>query len=82
VIAVEGDVPPELEPGALQRLTGALIVRGTSDALYPAEKFAEDERRLRECSVNVRAVEVDGGHEWSSRVTEVAAEFLRERYPR
>ena len=82
VIAVGGDVPPELEPGALKRLTGALIVRGTSDALYPTEKFAEDERLLRECSVNLRAVEIDGGHEWSTRVTEVVAEFLRERYPR
>jgi predicted esterase len=82
VIAVGGDVPPELEPGALRRLTAALIVRGMSDALYPAEKFVEDERRLRDCSVNVRAVEIDGGHEWSSGVTEAAAEFLRERYPR
>ena len=82
VIAVGGDVPPELEPAVLKRLTGALIVRGMSDALYAREKFADDERRLRECSVSVRAVEINGGHEWSGEVTEAAAEFLRERYPR
>jgi len=82
VIAVGGDVPPELEPVALQRLAAALIVRGVADALYPAEKFAEDERRLRECSVSVRALPIDGGHEWSSAVTEAAAEFLGELYPR
>lgn len=82
VIAVGGDVPPELEPGLLKRLTAVLIVRGVSDALYPAEKFAEDQRRLRESSVSVRAVEMDGGHEWSGAVSEAAAEFLRGRYPR
>jgi predicted esterase len=81
VIAAGGDIPPELEPGALKRLTAALIMRGVSDALYPAEKFAEDERRLRDCSVSVRAVQTDGGHEWSNGVSEAAAEFLRERYP-
>ncbi len=81
VIAVGGDIPPELEPVALKRLTAALIVRGVSDALYPTEKFAQDQRRLRECSVNVRAVQIDGGHEWSGGVSEAAAEFLRERYP-
>jgi predicted esterase len=82
VIAVGGDIPPELGPGALKRLTAALIVRGMSDALYPSEKFADDERRLRECSVSVRAVEINGGHEWSGEVTEAVAHFLRERYPR
>jgi predicted esterase len=82
VIAVGGDVPPELETGVLKRLTAALIVRGMSDALYPAEKFAEDQRRLRESSVSVHAVEIDGGHEWSGAVTEAAAEFLGERYSR
>ncbi len=81
VIAVGGDIPPELGPGALQRLTAALIVRGVSDALYAPEKFAEDQRRLRECSVSVRAVEIDGGHEWSNGVAEAAAEFLKARYP-
>ncbi len=82
VIAVGGDVPPELEPDAVMRLAAVLIVRGVSDALYPAEKFAEDQRRLRECSVSVRTVEIDAGHEWSGGVNEAAAEFLLERYPR
>ncbi len=77
VIAVGGDVPPELAGDALKRLSGALIVHGASDEWYRKEQFAADEKRLRECSVNVRAVEFNGGHEWSSEVAAAAGDFLR-----
>jgi len=79
VIAVGGDVPPELPAEALKRLSGALIVHGASDEWYRREQFAADEKRLGESFVSVRAVEFNGGHEWSSAVAAVAAEFLRER---
>lgn len=81
VVAVGGDVPPELMPGALQRLPAVLIARGTSDEWYTKDKFADDERRLRDCSVSVRALEFNGGHEWSSEVVAAASDFLRECYP-
>jgi predicted esterase len=77
VIAVGGDVPPELAPDALRRLSGVLIVRGATDEWYGKEQFAADERRLRESSVNVRAVEFNGGHEWSGEVAAAAGDFLR-----
>jgi predicted esterase len=78
VVAVGGDIPPELTSGALKRVSAALIARGTSDEWYTKDKFAGDERRLRECSVSVRAVEFKGGHEWSSEVVAAASEFLAE----
>ena len=78
VIAVGGDVPPELTPGALERLPAVLIARGTSDAWYTKDKFAADERRLRDSSASVRALEFNGGHEWSGEVIEAASHFLRE----
>ncbi len=81
VIAVGGDVPPELASEALKRLSGALIVRGSSDEWYKKEQFAADEQRLTECSVNVRAVEFNGGHEWSPEVTAAAGGFLATSYP-
>jgi predicted esterase len=81
VIAAGGDVPPELTPGALGRLPAVLIARGTSDDWYTKEKFAADERRLRDCSAAVRAIEFNGGHEWSSEVIAAASDFLRERHP-
>lgn len=81
VVAVGNDIPPELAPSALEGVSAALIARGTSDAWYTKEKLAADEQRLRDCSVNVRALEYNGGHEWSSEVTAAAADFLRERHP-
>jgi predicted esterase len=78
VVAVGGDIPPELTPGALQRLPATLIARGTSDEWYTKDKFADDERRLRECSVRVRALEFNAAHEWSSEVVAAASDFLRE----
>jgi predicted esterase len=81
VIAAGGDIPPELTPSALTRVSAALIARGTSDDWYTKEQFADDERRLRQCSVSVRALEFNAGHEWSSEVVAAASHFLRERHP-
>jgi predicted esterase len=80
VIAMGGDIPPELTPQELRRLPAVLILRGRSDEWYIKEKLATDERRLRETSVSVRALEFDAGHEWSSGMVEAASVFLRERY--
>jgi predicted esterase len=76
VIAVGGDVPPEFSGAALSGISAALIARGTSDNLYPLQKFTEDQYRLREASVNVHALEFDGAHEWSSEVIAAASAFL------
>jgi predicted esterase len=81
VIAAGGDVPPEITPIALRWVSAALIARGTSDTWYTAEQFAKDEQRLRQCSVSVRALDLNAGHEWSSDLNEAAAQFLRERHP-
>jgi predicted esterase len=62
----------------LKRVSAALIARGTSDEWYIKDKFAEDERRLRDSLVSVRALEFNGGHEWSSEVVAAASEFLRD----
>jgi predicted esterase len=79
VIAAGGDVPPEIAPDALRRVRAAVLCRGIRDDFYTADKFADDARRLRDAETAVRAVEFDGGHEWSADVTLVAAEFLQER---
>jgi len=79
VIAVGGDVPPEIDPAALARVRTALICRGASDPLYAAEVFVNDVRRLREARIDVRPLEFPGGHEWSDEVLGAAALLLRER---
>ncbi len=79
VIAVGGDVPPEISPPVLMRVTSMLLCRGTRDEWYTAGKFGEDAQRIREAGVDLRTMEFDGGHEWSQEVIDAASSFLRER---
>jgi predicted esterase len=79
VIAVGGDVPPELDADALPRVRQALVCHGTRDQWYTAEKFGRDVQRLREAGVTVRPLAFDGGHEWSDEVVQAASAFLQER---
>jgi predicted esterase len=78
VIAVGGDVPPELSSQALSHVSAAIVARGSSDNLYTKEQFAHDAQRLRDASVIVRSIEFPAGHEWSGEITAAAADFLRE----
>jgi predicted esterase len=80
VIAVGGDVPPELHGAALTRIRSALVCHGAHDQWYTGETFTKDVARLRGAGVNVRAVDFAGGHEWSDEVVRAAGEFLREHH--
>jgi predicted esterase len=81
VIAVGGDVPPELEATALGRVKSALVCHGARDEWYTAEIFARDVGRLREADVRVTSLDFQGGHEWSADVATAASAFLREHHP-
>jgi predicted esterase len=80
VIAVGGDVPPELDAAALARIPAALVCRGASDEFYGPSTFESDVRRLREAGCTVRPLTFDGGHAWSDEVAGAAAGFLLERF--
>jgi predicted esterase len=82
VIAVGGDIPPEITPGQLARLPAVLIARGVNDELYGEEQFTQDEKRLLACSVRVRALRLSAGHEWPGELTEPESQFLNELHPR
>jgi predicted esterase len=79
VIALGGDVPPELEPAGLARISAALVGRGTRDQWYGAEAYESDVRRLRAAGADVDAVAVEAGHKWTDAFSRVAADFLRRR---
>lgn len=81
VIAAGGDVPPDLDRAALNRVPAVLLCRGTEDEWYSRATFASDVERLRGAGVDVRALEFTGGHEWSEEVAQAASLFLRERHP-
>jgi predicted esterase len=81
VIAVGGDVPPEIESSALTRVRRALVCRGARDEWYTAETFGRDVERLRDVRVHVESLNFPGGHEWSAEVVEAASAFLRKEWP-
>jgi predicted esterase len=76
IIALGGDVPPELEKQSLARIPQALVGRGERDDWYTPQKFADDETRLRAAGTNVVMTMFDGGHEWTADFNRVAAAFL------
>ena len=81
VVAVGGDVPPELDASLLARVPAALVCRGARDEWYTSATFESDVRRLREAGTDVQPLAFDGGHEWSDAVVREAALFLRGRQP-
>jgi len=80
VIAVGGDVPPELDAAALARVPAALVCRGARDEFYAPATFDNDVRRLREAGAEVRPLLFEGAHEWSEDVARAASVFLHERF--
>ena len=78
IIAVGGDVPPEIGADALARVRSALVCHGERDEWYTTDKFQHDVTRIRQSGAAVRPVTFEGGHEWSETVLEKAAAFLRD----
>jgi len=78
VIAVGGDIPPEIAPSALERVSAALLIRGATDNWYSEKQFAEDEQRLRHSAVAVRAVTLNAGHNWAGDLNLPASQLLQE----
>ncbi|MGE0816021.1 MAG: alpha/beta hydrolase [Vicinamibacterales bacterium] len=79
VIALGGDVPPDVAPSA-SRLPPVLVGRGTRDSWYPADRLAADLACLREAGTDVTACEFDGGHDWDDRFVAAAAAWLAGRH--
>ena len=76
VIAVGGDIPPELLADAASVFPPALMLRGRSDEWYTAAKLEADVAALEVRGVSVEATTYDGGHEWTDAVSLVSAAFI------
>lgn len=77
VIALAGDIPPELDRAHLSRIPSVLLGSGLKDEWYTEEKLARDEERLRSAGVRTEIVRFPGGHEWTPEFSMAAARFLR-----
>lgn len=79
VVALGGDLPPELTPEQLRTLPPVMIGRGASDEWFARSVFEENVRRLESAGCEVRGVEYEGGHEWAEAFVSVAREWLSSR---
>jgi predicted esterase len=77
IIAVGGDVPPELLADTSVRFPRVLLIRGTQDEYYAQKMFDGDIASLRARGADVTTAMVEGAHDWTDAVSQAAAAFLR-----
>ena len=75
IVAVGGDVPPEL---VAERAVfpPVLLARGTGDEWYTARKLDDDIATLTGRGASVEPLVYAGGHEWNGEVSAAAAAFI------
>ena len=76
VIAVGGDIAPELLADSASRFPRVLLMRGAADDWHTAAKLAADIAALRARGDDPQAFTHDGGHEWTAEVSAAAGRFL------
>lgn len=78
VIALGGDVPPELAalPPETWRDLQVLIGRGTHDEWYSHRKMDADVALLQDRPVHLRRLVFEGGHEWTDAFNKEAGRLL------
>ncbi|HEV7500620.1 MAG TPA: dienelactone hydrolase family protein [Vicinamibacteria bacterium] len=76
LLAIGGDMPPEIASDESVRWPAVLLTRGETDGFFTAEKMDHDADCLRRRGADVRTVVFDGGHEWAEPVFAAAGEIL------
>ena len=79
VIAVGGDVPPELLSDPSTVFPPVLLLRGSRDVeWYTQAKYNADVAALTAHRAKLETVVYDGAHEWNAAVATAIAAFIRE----
>lgn len=76
IVAVGGDVPPELEEDPSLRFPAVLFARGSRDEWLTEAKFEKDLAALLSRTVAVEPLVYDGAHEWNPVVSGAIGAFL------
>ena len=76
IVAVGGDVPPELLSDAMAKIPPTLLLRGERDDWYTAEKLEGDVAALRARHVPVGSIVYPGAHEWTREVSVASGDFI------
>jgi predicted esterase len=78
VLAIGGDLPPDVAEDEATRLPPVLVARGLADEWFTDAKLQRDLEALRARRVPVTSVVFEGGHEWPEPMFAAAGELLRE----
>jgi predicted esterase len=81
IIALGGDVPPDVRDLPASRFPRVLLGRGAGDPWYTNEKLRADVTYLQSIDVRVGVVVFEGGHEWTDEFREAASQFLQALLP-
>lgn len=76
LVALCGDVPPELAGRDLGAMPPVLIGCGETDEWYNREKLTRDLELLETGGAQVEACVFDGGHEWTGQFYRACGRFL------
>lgn len=76
LLALAGDVPPEVAARPLPAFPPVLIGRGRSDGWYDEAKMRRDLEVLKQRGIEARACVFEGGHEWGEAYLAEAGELL------
>ena len=76
IVAVGGDVPPELIADQSLRFPPVLLARGNRDEWLSQEAFESNVAALISRGAAVRAVPYEGAHEWNGATSAAIGEFL------
>ena len=79
VIAVGGDVPPELLADRSLAFPPVFLARGSADEWYTAKKYEADVSALRARGVDFEPFVYDAPHEWTPAVSHAAGDWLARR---
>lgn len=76
VVALAGDVPPELAAEGLEGFPPVLVGGGVADARYTEAVQEADVALLESRGVEVESVRFEGGHEWTPTFRRAVGRFL------
>ena len=76
ILALGGDIPPELKDDRRLAWPPVLVGRGRDDAFYDAARFDADVAFLRDCGALAGTEVLDGAHEWTPAFGARAGAFL------
>lgn len=76
IIAIGGDIPPDVKAVPAERWPRVMIAVGAKDQWYTADKIAADEAFLKIHGVAYEIYRHDAGHDITADVREAAARFL------